>query len=223
MWRRLLLAIGVVGLFFVIATQTPLERWVFQYQAAPTLNSETSVGVNQFQVVSEEQVEKIKEIEEVQKKVAEKKHENKSKPIKLELPSIYVSAPIYGVGLAPNGAMDTIDNARDIAWYQYSSIPGQEGNALLAGHRDWGKQLGTLFYMETMDIGEELIITYEDGHKETFQLVSNEIYLASEVPEHVMELDGESRITIITCGGKFNRKTGHYDSRVVAVFQKIDD
>lgn len=222
MWPRILSALGVIAMFFLIATQTPLEKWIFQYEAKP-LASEPYDEVNQFQVVNDkESLERVKEIEETQKKIAEKKHENKSKPIKMELPSIHVSAPINGVGLTPNGAMAAIDSPTLIGWYRYSSIPGQEGNSLLAGHRDWGSQLGTLFFMETMDLGDELIITYEDGHTETFQLVSNEIYPETKIPDHVMDLGGESRITIITCAGTFNKKTRHYDSRAVGVFQKIN-
>lgn len=218
MWSRLLSAIGVIILFFILATQTPLEKWVFQYQGT---SSTSTNEMNQIQVIPDkETIEKVKEIEETQKKIAEQKHQNNSKPTKFEIPSLNVSAPIQGVGLTPNGAMDTIDGPTIIAWYKYSSIPGQEGNALLAGHRDWGGQLGTLFYLETMDIGDKLIVSYEDGHTETFYLVSNKLYPENNVPNHVMDLEGKSRITVITCAGKFNKKTGHYDSRAVSVFQK---
>ncbi|WP_162985727.1 class F sortase [Virgibacillus halodenitrificans] len=221
MWKRFLSAISIIALFYLIATQTPLERWIFQYEENP---AESYKLVNQIQVVSDkETAETVKELENGQKKIAEKKHKNKSIPTRLELPSIHVSAQINKVGLAPNGAMDTLDGPTLIAWYQFSSIPGQEGNAILAGHRDWEGQLGTLFYLERMELGDELIITFEDGHTETFELVSNNLYPETDVPEHVMDLNGDSRITVITCAGTFNKQTGHYDSRVVGVFQKINE
>jgi LPXTG-site transpeptidase (sortase) family protein len=218
MWSRILAAIGVIVVFFLLATQTPLEKWVFQYKGQPASSYDV---INQIQVIEND--EEVQEIEKIHKDIAEKKHQNKSKPVKLEIPSLEVSAPIYGVGLTKNGAMATLDGPTVIAWYKYSSIPGQEGNAILAGHRDWNGALGTLFYLETMKKGDKLIITFEDGHTETFQLESNHLYHQDHIPEHVMDLDGESRVTVITCAGKYIRGNGGYQSRAVAVFKKIND
>lgn len=212
MLKRLIIAIVIFGGFLFVATQTPLEKYFFQYKSADV----NPYDVNQYQIVDEADVSQIEE--ENRKDI----HVNESKPTKLEIPSLNVSATIHEVGLTSKGAMATLNGPTPIAWYKYGAIPGGEGNAILAGHREWNGVMGTLFYLETMKKGDTLKITYEDGLTQKFELVSSNLYPMNDVPKEVMELDGESRLTIITCGGTFNKKRLSYDSRVVTIFKAVN-
>ncbi len=142
------------------------------------------------------------------------------KPTRLIYPSKNIESPIKEVGLNDRGEMDVIDDAITIGWYKYGATPGQNGNAILSGHRDWKGKRGPLYQLEKHQIGEKMQIEYDDGSKRTFTLVSLDTYRYDFVPKEVMSQNGETRTTVITCGGPFIN--GSYQSRVVAVYE-IDE
>lgn len=210
MLKRLLIASCIFVVFYILATQTALEDYFFDYHSNANQNYE-----NQYQVVEEDEVAEIIELNKKEVYV------NSAKPINLSLPSIKIEAAIQEVGITNKGAMETIDDPNPIAWYKFGALPGEEGNALLAGHREWYGEIGSLFKLDKMKMGDELIITYEDGHTQKFELVSNTLYKLDEVPKEVMSVNGESRVTLITCAGKFSKRMGTYDSRLIAIFKKV--
>ncbi|MGR5864674.1 class F sortase [Bacillus cereus] len=62
---------------------------------------------------------------------------------------------------------------------------------------------------------------YEDKEIRTFQVVEKNVYPMNEVPEEVMNIQGESRVTLITCTGEFIREKGGYQSRVIVILQLV--
>ncbi|WP_374723598.1 class F sortase [Calidifontibacillus erzurumensis] len=167
-------------------------------------------------------VEKLIQKEETkdnQQKEEEMQVETKKIPVKIEFPNKKIIAPIKPVGLTENGDMDAIDDAKTIGWYENGPSPNMNGNTLLNGHRDWKGTLGTLWKLETYQIGELMTIYYEDGSSDLFALDTLEVYPKDFVPDHYMELGGENRVTVITCAGQF--KNGGYQDRVIAIFKKI--
>lgn len=218
MFKRLIIALSIFAILAILATQTPLEDYFFEYKAVGNANPYGEIDdMQEIQVVDKQEVQRV--TEQNKKDI----HVNQSKPTKLEIPSLKESAQIKEVGLTHNGAMETVRGAKTVGWYKFGAIPGENGNALLAGHRDWYREMGTFFKLDKMKEGDELIISFDDESTQTFQLVSNTMYPLDAVPEEIMAVEGESRVTLITCGGIFNKNTGTYDSRVVAVFKKILD
>lgn len=187
--------------------------------------SESPVSQN---VIYQERFDATETVKDVQPSAAEIKNlkhelteEQKAEriPTKVLIPAINIVAPIEPVGLDSEGRVDTIPNALTVAWYKYGAAPGSQGNAILAGHRDWNGTLGSLRSIEDLKIGEAVTITFKDGSEQSFKVVSNNTYLMDEVPEGVMSLEGESRITMITCSGKFVKEKGGYQNRVVVVLE----
>lgn len=140
-------------------------------------------------------------------------------PVKIELPSLDISAQIQPVGLDNEGRVDTIPDALEIGWYKYGATPGAQGNAILVGHRDWQGQLGSFRNIERLNPADTAKIEFEDGSSKSFKVTSNNTYPLDQVPANVMQLKGESRITLITCAGKFIKEKGGYQSRVIVILQ----
>ncbi len=138
-------------------------------------------------------------------------------PLRIYFTAHKLQCDIYPVGVTEDNAMDTIDSAKDAAWYQYGPAPGEQGNALINGHVRWSGEKGTFSILKEMEVGEEVVIEFEDGTFKYFEAVSIDTYLLDEVPPEVMELDGESRMTLITCLGDYDTSIGTSRSRVVAV------
>lgn len=211
MWKRILIAILLVGGVFWLSTKSEFVNDLIYDYVEPSPNAENTSSIpeeelNQIYVEAPNQ--------ETPPDVVGKR------PVSLEIPSLKVAAPIDEVGLAQNGAMATVRGAERVAWYKYGAVPGKDGNAILAGHRDWNGELGTFFYLEKMKVGETLTITYENNQKQEFKLTSVQLYPVESIPKEVMSLGGKSRLTVITCGGKYVKSKGGYQSRVVAIFEK---
>jgi LPXTG-site transpeptidase (sortase) family protein len=142
-------------------------------------------------------------------------------PEMISIPNLHVEAPIKAVGLDDEGRMATIPSADTIAWYEYGSTPGQVGNSILAGHRDWKGKLGSFRNIEKLNKGDEVSIRFNDGSVKSFIVISNETYSLKDVPEVVMDLGGEERTTLITCAGRFIKEAGGYQNRVVVVLKSL--
>ncbi len=144
-----------------------------------------------------------------------------SLPVKLTFQRTQVTVNILPVGLDKDGRMIVKDGLETASWYQQSAIPGNQGNALIAGHRDWKGVLGGFQYLETIQKNEKVLIQYEDKEIRTFQVVEKNVYPMNEVPEEAMNIQGESRVTLITCTGKFIREKGGYQSRIIVILQLV--
>lgn len=144
-----------------------------------------------------------------------------SSPVKLEFQRTQVTVNILPVGLDAIGRMHVKDNLEVVSWYKQSAIPGNQGNALLAGHRDWEGKLGPFQYLENIQKGEHILIQYENKAIRTFQVIEKHVYHAEEVPASVMNIQEGPRITLITCTGTFIREKGGYQDRVVVTLQSI--
>ncbi|QOY37605.1 class F sortase [Anaerobacillus isosaccharinicus] len=157
------------------------------------------------------------EVEDQTDKKSSAVFNQKKEPVKLIFPNKGVEAPIRPVGLNKKGEMDVIDDAINVGWYRYGRTPGGNGNALLSSHRDYKGKAGPLSKLETLNLGDELIIYYDDGSSHKFILESKERYPKDFVPTSVMKIDDIPRTTLITCTGEIvNRE---YQDRLIAVFK----
>lgn len=138
-------------------------------------------------------------------------------PVRIYFTDHKLQAEILPVGVTENNEMATIDSAKDAAWYQFGPSPGEPGNALINGHVRWKGEKGTFSILKEMKTGEEVVIEFDDGTFKYFTVDSLNTYLLDEVPASVMDLKGDSRMTLITCLGDYDHALGTSRSRVVAV------
>ncbi|MGR5978937.1 class F sortase [Bacillus cereus] len=155
------------------------------------------------------------------KKEQQETYDMTSPPVKLEFQQTQVTVNILPVGLDATGRMLVKDNLDVASWYKQSAVPGNQGNALLAGHRDWKGELGPFQYLENIQKGEHIRIQYENQEVRTFQVIEKQVYHAEEVPASVMNIHEGPRVTLITCTGNFIREKGGYQDRVVVTLQSI--
>ena len=67
-----------------------------------------------------------------------------------------------------------------------------------------------------MEAGDLIEVAYEDGTQTTFRVVARVRYGKSELPlDAIFAREGPPVLTLITCGGSFNRTSRSYDSNDV--------
>lgn len=147
-------------------------------------------------------------------------------PTRIYFTEAEVMADIVPVGIIEEGEgqgqMDTVDDPDLAAWYEPGPAPGEEGNAILNGHKSWQGKIGRFSVLWDMEIGDEIAIAFEDGSVQYFYAVSVDFYPYDNVPNEVMDLSGESRVTLITCYGDFDHAAGTSSERCVVVCQSAE-
>ena len=147
-------------------------------------------------------------------------------PVRLEISSLGVDAPVLPAGVNQRtGQMAVPSNVRDVAWYQYGSVPGESGSAVLAAHVDLASQgPGVFFGLRTVDDGDIVEVEFSDGTVSVFRVEARTVYQKDELPlDTIFAREGSPVLTLITCGGGFSESSGSYDSNVVVYAVPIAD
>ncbi len=138
-------------------------------------------------------------------------------PVGLRIDRLSVDAPVDSYGVDSSGQMDVPDNVTDVGWYKFGPSPGEPGSAVLAAHVDLaGSGPGVFFDLDSLEEGDRVIVVHEDGSESPFRVVARATYEKEELPlDVIFSREGPAVLTLITCGGGFNRDIARYDSNVV--------
>ncbi|MBC2179833.1 class F sortase [Listeria booriae] len=141
-------------------------------------------------------------------------------PTRIIFDKTHESAEIKEVGTDADGRMYIPDGLQDVYWYKFGPSPGDKGNAIIAGHRDWGGELGLFQYLEKVKIGEKITIEYGDKTAQKFVVKSRNSYSVSDVPKDTMNTQKGNKVTLISCTGSFDKDKDGYQSREVVILEQ---
>jgi LPXTG-site transpeptidase (sortase) family protein len=142
---------------------------------------------------------------------------------RLVIPSIRVNAQVTPRGVSADGAMEDPKGPTEVAWYTFSALPNRPGNIVMAGHVDYINYGAAVFYnIGRLKQGDEIRIDLTNGETATYQVTSVTLYKEATAPvaEIVGPTDVET-VTLITCGGVFNRALREYESRTVVKAERV--
>jgi sortase (surface protein transpeptidase) len=143
-------------------------------------------------------------------------------PTYFSIPSIGAGGELIELGLETDGTLEVPVDFYRVGWYRGSSRPGDAGPAVLAGHVD--SQVGGAGIFKKLHLlkpGDEVGVALRDGSKLSYTVTRVDRYLKSTFPTALVYGDtADSELRLITCGGKFDRKSASYESNVV-VYAKL--
>ncbi len=145
---------------------------------------------------------------------------SESAPVRLTIASIGVDTPLMDLGLMPDGSLEVPPDGTLAGWYTGAPTPGERGPAVIAGHVDW---IGpAVFHDLNLVVPGDLIdVARTDGSTAVFAVTEVGQYPKDEFPtEAVYGAVSFAGLRVITCGGVFNKATGHYDDNIV-VFAEL--
>ncbi|MCU1622909.1 MAG: peptidase sortase [Frankiales bacterium] len=143
-------------------------------------------------------------------------------PVRLRIPAIGVDTALVSLGQTPDGevATPTVGPDYDRAgWYRYSPTPGSTGPSIIVGHVDSARAGPSVFYrLRSLHVNDQVFVTGTDHAVITFQVtrllrVSKQTFPTQLVYGNTTD----AALRLITCGGGFNRRTGHYDDNLVVL------
>ena len=144
-------------------------------------------------------------------------------PVGLVVDSLGISsAAIVDVGVEPNGEME-IPGATEIGWYRFGPSPGEPGSAVLAAHIAFNGRDGVFRDLADIEVGDIVEVLFDDGSIDRFEITETAQYSKDELPvDRIFAKKGPSELTLITCGGDFNRSLRSYSDNVVAYAEPVD-
>ena len=145
-------------------------------------------------------------------------------PQSLSIPSLQLTAPVVPAGADPSGAMAIPDRFDVAAWYAPGPAPGERGAAILAGHVDSYRGPAVFSRLRELAAGDEVVVRRADGSSARFVVDRTEQYRKSRFP--TARVFGDVRrpeLRLITCAGRFDRRTGHYTDNLVVFAHLVDD
>lgn len=140
-------------------------------------------------------------------------------PARLRVPSIGVDAAVEAVGVKEGGAMATPSGFATTGWYKYGALPGEAGNAVIAGHVNNGLGLSGVFArLPEIAIGATITVADRSGRALNYVVVEKSQYATNEAPlQDIFSITGPSGLVLITCEGDWIPKERSYDKRLVVL------
>ena len=140
----------------------------------------------------------------------------RSRPVMLDVPTLGIHVALGMLGILPNGQVQVPTTRTAVGWYDQGPTPGQIGSAVLLGHVDSYRGIGTFFYLKTMQPGQAIDVTLADGLVAHFAVTKVVQYAKSAFPTRlVFGYTPTPTLQLVTCGGAFDYSTGHYLANIV--------
>ena len=143
-----------------------------------------------------------------------------ARPQRVDIAAAGVHAPVLGAGLDRKGAVKPppFSRADSVAWYRGGPEPGTAGAALLVGHVDTHSKPAVFYRLSDLRRGETLRVARSDGSTAEFTVEDVAMVTAKHFDARRVygaRTGGRAELRLITCGGRFDRKTRTYSANVV--------
>lgn len=137
-------------------------------------------------------------------------------PERLRIPAIGVDSSFVDLGLDAAGALQAPESTDVVGWFAAGPAPGADGPALVAGHVDSRSGPAVFHRLGELGVGDRVEILRTDGSTVAFTVTARTDTPKATFPtERVYGPTPGPELRLITCGGTFDRATGHYRDNVV--------
>lgn len=135
-------------------------------------------------------------------------------------------AAVDPIQVTENGMLIPPRDVSRLGWYSASAVPGEPGpvgSSVITGHINYqGQGTGFAEKFTTLEQGQEFAV-YIDGEERKFRVTEAPYRLpkGSGFPDVINDTDGENRLVLITCGGKFVGGQLGYEDNIITVAEPV--
>jgi LPXTG-site transpeptidase (sortase) family protein len=148
---------------------------------------------------------------------------SRSVPVSLKIPAIDAQSSLVALGLNADQTVQLppVSTPMQAAWFDGSPTPGQVGPAVILGHVDGDKQEGIFFRLHELKVGDQVLVTRQDGSTATFTVTGKQEIAKDQFPSDEVYGDTpDPELRLITCGGSFDSAAHSYVDNVI-IFAKL--
>jgi hypothetical protein len=139
-----------------------------------------------------------------------------ARPNAVVIPRIGVAAPLMRLGLGPGRRMQVPEDFSVAGWYVGGPRPGEPGPAVIAGHVDSRRGPAVFYRLAELRKGDVVVVRYSGGPSVRFRVERIERHPKAAFPtSRVYGRTAGAKLRLITCGGTFDRASGHYRDNVI--------
>ncbi|KAE8762404.1 class F sortase [Georgenia thermotolerans] len=133
--------------------------------------------------------------------------------------------PVDPVGVREDGAMQIPDDAARAGWYRFGPGIGQQrGTAVVAAHA--GSRItprGPFYELRESSVGDTVRAVAADGTETVYRVVAVERLSKATIDlAQYFRRDGEPRLVLMTCGGRWNKARQSYEDNIVVTAILVD-
>ena len=140
----------------------------------------------------------------------------------IHIAAIGVSAPVVALGLRPDHTLEVPQRWGDTGWYTGGPEPGEAGPAVIAGHVDSTSGPAVFYRLGQLRRGARVDVRRADRSTASFRVEGVERWPKDRFPtRRVYRRTARSTLRLITCGGSFDRATGHYRDNVIVYATRV--
>lgn len=143
------------------------------------------------------------------------RHRSVALPVAVHIPTIGVDAEIDPMHRNVDGTIQ-VPSWHRAGWWAGGARPGQPGPAVILGHVDSTAGPAIFHRLQELQPGDEVAVTRADGSVARFAVERLERHPKEAFPTAAVYAPSlEAGLRLVTCGGTFDRSTGHYRDNVV--------
>lgn len=138
-------------------------------------------------------------------------------PATIRIAAIDVEAPVMRLGLDAAGALEVPEDTGVTGWWSGGAPPGAQGPAVIVGHLD--SYTGPAVFHQVPKLVAGDVIEVSDAAGRTVRFVVRELQRHDKdafPTEAVYGPTAAPELRLVTCGGAFDRRTGHYEQNIIA-------
>jgi hypothetical protein len=137
-------------------------------------------------------------------------------PVRVRVPSKGINSTLQHLGLAADGTIQAPTKWQQAGWYDRGPRPGQQGPAVIVGHIDSRSGPAVFFRVRELRRGDGVYVDRADGTTARFRVTSKRLFPKDRFPaDLVYSPTLKTSLLLMTCGGSFDRTTGHYRDNVL--------
>lgn len=135
-------------------------------------------------------------------------------------------AAVDPIQVTDTGMLIPPRDVQRLGWYSASAVPGEAGpvgSSVITGHINYqGQGTGFAEKFTTLEQGQEFTV-FIDGEERQFRVTEAPYRLpkGSGFPDVVNDTQGENRLVLITCGGKFVGGELGYEDNIITVAEPV--
>lgn len=138
------------------------------------------------------------------------------RPTELLIPAIGVATSVVSLGLNPDQTVQVPSDPSKAGWYRFGATPGAPGSAVIVGHVDSLSGPAVFYRLRTLARGAQITVVRSDGTRTRFVVRSVTTYPNNRFPATaVYRNQGTPALTLVTCGGGYDKAKGGYQANVV--------
>jgi hypothetical protein len=141
-------------------------------------------------------------------------------PRRVSLPGVGIDMPIVATGVRRDGQMELPDDPRELGWYRFGALPGDDrGSAVLGGHVDSERYgAGPLAKLAGVERGDRIVVTGPDGERLRYRVTRVERISKAALPtDRLFDPGVAHRLVVVTCGGRYLPAAGGYEDNIVVI------